>query len=121
MTEKFTLGENTPIKIGFVILIVGLLGSAIWWASDVTSTLRAIMIANSEIARNDVDQSKEISDIKTRLSLIENGGTIFLQNMNNKMIEFEKVGSPALVPRILAVESRLVELKLELDKQKNKP
>ena len=76
--EKFILGEATPIRIGLVIIMIGLIVSGTWWAASVNSKLDSIISFNNtanmtfaEQKAKNTDTDKEINQLKLDNALIK--------------------------------------------------
>lgn len=87
--EKFILGEATPVRIGIVILFLGVFAGAIWWASNVNSKLDSIITFNStanttfvELKAKDASLDKDISDMKLTQALME----VSIKELRDKII-----------------------------------
>jgi hypothetical protein len=72
------ISEATPIRIGLVILFLGVFGSGVWWASSVNSKLDSIManqgavvIALSEEKIELAASVKNIGDLTLRVAILE--------------------------------------------------
>lgn len=65
------LDTNTPIRIGALLTIAGLLVSAIWWAATLSTKVDAILnLSNGTAARVSVTENR-ISDQETRIRILE--------------------------------------------------
>lgn len=86
--EERPISEDTPIKLRFVVLIVGavisLLGaafSAVWWASAVSTKLNtivtqqaAMVIQESAIANSQTLMAQRISDLEAWKKMVDSQG-----------------------------------------------
>ena len=78
MSEQKIISEGTPVRIGLVILFLGVFGSGVWWASGISSKLDSI-IANqqtfgsniTEIKGSETTTEKEVSDLTLRVAILE--------------------------------------------------
>jgi hypothetical protein len=105
------LGASTYIQFGMLCAIIG----GTWFISQTLSTLAGqVKQLNDSVITllgSDHAQTMEIQSFASRISVIEAGGTPQMRDWQAKMIEFEKIGSPALTPRITALEREMIELK----------
>ena len=90
--SKVIIGESTPIKIGLVILLLGVFGSAIYWAGNINSKLdniSATMLSFqtssstsiSELKAKDASHDKDIGDIKLQMALSD----VEIKSLKDKM------------------------------------
>jgi hypothetical protein len=107
------LGVGTYIQFGVLISIIG----GTWYVSQNLSALAGQVgqLNNAIIAlsANDKSQADVLQDLSVKVAVIDATGSPGVRELQVKMIEFEKVGSPALVPRILALEKEVMELKMK--------
>lgn len=72
------IGESTSVKIGLIIMFLGVFSSAIWWASSINSKLDSIIssqssfsVAINELKNSDIAINKDLSDLKVRTVVSE--------------------------------------------------
>lgn len=77
-TKNSILSENTPIRIGLILMLLGLFGSGIWWASSTTAKLDSILSFQKatdttmiELKAKDIALEKELNDSRLRFALVE--------------------------------------------------
>lgn len=68
--RETVIGETTPIKIGLVLLLVGALSGAIWWAATITAKLDSIISSQitttASLTKLDSSTSASIIELKSR-------------------------------------------------------
>lgn len=80
------LGENTAIRLGFVLAILtGVIGFT-WWASGVQSSLNVLLSGQSQ-------EASRSNSVQERVAKLERESDLFMQ-----------VGSPALRARLEPLE-----------------
>ena len=72
------IGENTPVRIGLIMLFLGVFASGVWWASAVNSKLDSILSAQnsatatfSRLKAEDAFLGKEISQLRLQTTINE--------------------------------------------------
>ena len=65
------LSQKTTVQLGFLLSIAGLVAGAIWWASDVSSTLKSINGAVQELKDERKETRVILADHETRIRLAE--------------------------------------------------
>lgn len=70
------ISEATPIRIGLVVVFLGIFGSSVWWASSINTKLDTILSSQStinlvinELKTTDSVINREIADLKTELRI----------------------------------------------------
>lgn len=91
-TDKDIIGVETPVRVGVLFAVGGGIVMAAWWASGITSKLDNIAMNNAAFS----------------IQLREYG--VVQRQTEVKLVEFERIGSPALVPRIKQLEDALVRI-----------
>jgi hypothetical protein len=107
------IGIGTYLQLGVVVSIVAGAWVVRGAISELSSKVMALDRSVNALVSSDKAHSNNLSGLQTKIAVIEAAGSPQLRELVAKMIEFEKVGSPALVPRIVALEKELLELKLK--------
>ena len=75
---RAVIGEATPVRIGLVILFLGVFGSGVWWASSVNSKLDSIITNQADVVvalRDGKEQGiateKSVNDLTLRVAILE--------------------------------------------------
>jgi hypothetical protein len=88
------LSETTPIKVGFVIGLLGLLslsiGGAIWWAAVVSTKLDSVLIQFKSLNEADRASSAQIEMLRERLRQIELVGSPKAVDIEHRLNALEK-------------------------------
>jgi len=78
MSSEKIISEATPVRIGLVILFLGVFGSFVWWASGTSSKLDSILTNQtatgstiSEMKTGAAAMQKEVADLTLRVAIIE--------------------------------------------------
>lgn len=69
--SKVIIGEATPVRIGFVILLFAGLVSSIWWAATITSKLDTLITYQTTTTASIGQLKSDYEDLKLRVSLDE--------------------------------------------------
>lgn len=120
------LGEGTPVKLGLIITILGLVGcllfGAIWWASRTSTQLEHILIMMGTLQGNDTGQQKDINELQSQLKVLLASGSPQVQVLSGKLTDIsdrlrliETQGSPALIARVSALEVTVAKIREDLD------
>lgn len=128
------LSEATPVKLGLLVLIVGLVGGglagSIWWASKTSSQLENIQALLMHLQVNDTNQQKDIVDLQAQVKVLNASGSPQLQILSGKVVDLserlrmiETQGSPAVISRLTQAEAALTKVRedLEIHKATGKP
>mgnify|MGYP001568127617 CR=1 FL=1 len=109
--EEMALSGNTPIRLTLVIAIVSAvlalvagIAGAIYWAGTVSTTLVTIQRSNESILSTVNGLTSENRSFGLRLQNLEIGGTDWMQKVTSQIAEFNTRGSPALAPKVSALE-----------------
>jgi hypothetical protein len=97
MNGESTITNKTLVSIG----TVAILGGIVWWGATISSKVDSIIA------------------MQTQFSLSLGGQRKDIDAMSIKLVEFDKLGSPALVPRINSLEKQMIEVMLRLNKTVN--
>lgn len=65
------LSQQTPVQLGLFVGLATLVAGAVWWASDVSSTLKAINSNVQELKDDRKEDRAQLADHETRLRLAE--------------------------------------------------
>ncbi len=78
MAEEKIISEATPIRIGLVIIFLGVFGSGVWWGASITTKLDSIITNQvttgtsiSELKSTGIATAKELNDITLRVAILE--------------------------------------------------
>ena len=91
--RRSSISENTFVRLGLALIIGTYIGMSAWWASGISKDVRQIL-ESSKLS------SVEYTVLRSRIESLERASDLFTQ-----------VGSPALRPRIEALEKDVVLLK----------
>ncbi len=76
--KQGTLSEATPVRIGLIIVFLGAFGSAVWWASSVSTKLEAIISSQivstatiSDVKTLEIANAKEIAELKLKQAITD--------------------------------------------------
>ena len=90
--SQFTLGDTTPVKLGFIVGLLALcaagFGGWIWWAATISSKMDTLLMQEAVIIKTTDDYGKRISDVEAWRKLVDT------------------VGTPAMVTRVAEVEKK---------------
>ncbi len=85
---KLIIGEATPVRIGFIISMLALFATGIWWAASINSKLDSILAFQTttqntftELKAKDIALDKDISDIKLQNALLD----VSIKALNDKV------------------------------------
>lgn len=104
------LGPKTPMRLGLVLLTLGGLTSMVWWASATSAKLDGILVNQAAGTIQLRELYADVTKLKSDVQVLQTVGSPAVRDLQAKMVEFEHVGSPALVPRIRQIEESLVKL-----------
>ncbi len=62
MSNEKIISEATPVRIGLVLLFLGVFGSGIWWAASINSKLDSIL-TNQSVTGNTIAEIKAASAV----------------------------------------------------------
>jgi hypothetical protein len=100
-----TIGENTPIRVGFILTIVmgsmTLILGSVWWAASINSKLLAIVQTQKDFETSNAqaqrDQNtdiknleKEIIQLQSEVQLIQSGGSTWSKTTSEKVTEISE-------------------------------
>lgn len=71
--SKVIIGEATPIRIGLVILLFGVLVSSVWWAATITSKLDTLITYQTATSASMAELKVQVDNLKLRVALNEAG------------------------------------------------
>ena len=78
MSSEKIISEATPVRIGLVLLFLGVFGSGIWWAASINSKLDSILTNQSatgntiaEIKAASAVMEKDMGALTLRVAIIE--------------------------------------------------
>lgn len=106
-------------------MIGGGLAGSIWWASRTSTQLEGITSLMIHLQTNDSNQAKDISDLQASIRVLTASGSPSAQLNASKIADvadrvrtLETQGSPALVPRINALEANFIKMKEDIEVHK---
>lgn len=86
--QPYVIGEATPVRIGLIIILIGVIVSGTWWAASVNSKLDSIISfqtsANStfsELKAKDIALEKDAADNKLKSALVD----VKIKELENKI------------------------------------
>lgn len=104
--ESRAIGEQTPIRLGLILAVLGvvsagIIGSAVWVATQLTelkgsvsamqSTLNTLAVASSvirdDVANHKTDDSKAWAEIRGRVLLLEQSGSQATRDLSKELNE----------------------------------
>lgn len=120
------LGENSPVRLGLILLVVlgcaGGFAGLVWWASKTTTQLEHIM----QLQLSQIEDGKlivaRVVRLETEAEILKASGSPQAKLALDKIADIadrvkmlETKGSPALIPKIEAMEKEVAKLKEDLD------
>ena len=122
---RLMIGPTTPIQL---ITVVSAVVGAWYLASSLTSALTGInmkleslTVSVQVMISNHQRQQESIDLIKQRLTSIEVGGSPVAKTleqkitlMDTKLLEMDKIGSSALLPKIAELQKEVAEIKAKV-------
>lgn len=92
MAQKVTngrvaLGETTPVKLGLVVIILGLVFSVVWWAATMNAKLDILVSKIGVIETSNTDMKKQVDELKLWRAEIDRSGTRALESLRNEVSE----------------------------------
>lgn len=85
------LSEKTPVQVGFVIGLLLVFASVIWWASQVSSKLDMIISAQSAMKVTTDTLSTRVADMEAWRKLIDTVGSPQVQKIEAGISELKRV------------------------------
>ena len=79
------IGDNTKVRLGLLIGMVGFLVAGTWWAASVSNKLDSLVDNQKQNTALTASHVNEITSIKSRLDLMDAMGTTRLQKDEEKL------------------------------------
>lgn len=77
--EYKTLSENTPVRLGMIFVMIGLMGGGfafwIWWAATVSTKLDNIIMQQSVASNQQTKLAADVADLQAWRKLIDTTGS----------------------------------------------
>lgn len=67
--SKVVIGELTSVRIGLIIMILGAVISATWWASSVNSKLDSILTLQASTTAKITQLETDVSELKLKIAM----------------------------------------------------
>lgn len=89
---KMTLGETTPIRMGLVLIIIGILIAGVWRAAEISTKLDMVMLTtaavkdDTKLLRDDLDNLKaSVKDDNKSIQFVERSRTRELDDIRKEL------------------------------------
>lgn len=110
------LGPSTTVRIGLLMAVMGGFVAIVWWAASTTTKLDSLLTALAAVTIQVRSSSEEITKLRGDVDTLKTVGSPAVRELQSRMVEFERVGSPALVPRIKLLEEQMIRIQAQIVK-----
>lgn len=83
---KMTLGETTPVKLGLVLIIFGILIAGVWRAAEISTKLDMVMLTISTIKDDNKILKSDVDTIKLWKAEIDRSGSRALDDVRKEVM-----------------------------------
>ena len=111
MSSEKVISEATPIRVGLVILFLGVFAGGVWWAASVQSKLDSLISLQASMTVNTTTLIKDLTDLKTKQATDAERTAVEIVTIKADLKKIRDEGSPITDKRLTLIERALLEKK----------